>query len=249
MTPPAADRDYWEERARRLGARAAGYSDAAMDAYEDLLRMSAIERLVGRGHGRRLLDAGCGSGKWSLRMADAGWAVTGADISQALLALAPPASNVTYVQGALQDLDLPAASFDAILSVTVLQHITDDRNFDAAADNLMRMVRPAGMIAILEYGPLWVLGNVPGYMRARSRSRWIHMFTSRGARLRAETGVRFVGHVPYMLAIRLARRIGKEPSLIALRASCQAIDLALARIPGITRAGDVRLMIFEKAAR
>jgi SAM-dependent methyltransferase len=254
LTPPT-DREYWEERTRLYGARAAGYSDAAMDAYEDRLRRAAIERLVGRGEGRRLLDAGCGSGRWSIRLAEAGWVVTGADISHGLLALAPSAPNVTYVQGSIQDLDMPNATFDAVLSVTVLQHITDERSFDAAVDNLMRMLRPAGMVAVLEYAPLRVFGSMPGYMRARSRGQWVSAFTSRGCRLRAETGVRFLGHGPYMLAVKLARRLRPATSketppaaLNVLRASCQAVDLVLARIPGVTLTGDVRLLCFEKAS-
>jgi ubiquinone/menaquinone biosynthesis C-methylase UbiE len=253
LTPPSADREYWEERARRYGARAAGYSDAAMDAYEDRLRRAAIERFVGRGQGRRLLDAGCGSGRWSIRLAEAEWTVTGADISDTLLALAPRAPNVTYVQGAIQDLDLPSATFDAVVSVTTLQHITDDRSFEASIDNLTRLLRPAGVVAVLEYAPLRVFGRVPAYMRARSRGQWIRAFTSRGYRRRAETGVRFLGHGPYMLAVYLARRlrppVNKEtppPALDWLRAWCQAVDLVVAKIPGITLAGDVRLLIFEK---
>ncbi|HEY1454848.1 MAG TPA: hypothetical protein VGG31_00005, partial [Candidatus Dormibacteraeota bacterium] len=68
--PSSTDRDYWEGRARRLGAGAAGYSDPAMEAYEDRLRGAAIRRLIGEGRGRRLLDAGCGSGRWSVRLAE-----------------------------------------------------------------------------------------------------------------------------------------------------------------------------------
>ena len=136
-----------------------------------------------------------------------------------------------------------------------LQHITDEGSFDAAVGNLMRMLRPAGMVAVLEYAPLRVLGRMPGYMRARSSGQWVGAFTSRGCRLRAETGVRFLGHGPYMLAVKLARRLRPDtdketppPALNALRASCQAVDLALARIPGITLTGDVRLLCFEKAS-
>ena len=247
MTPPATDHEYWEDRARRHGPRAAGYIDAAMDAYEDRLRQSAIERLLGPGRGRHLLDAGSGSGRWSLRMAAAGWAVVGADISQSLIAMAPPAPNVTYIHGAIEDLALPAATFDAVLTVTVLQHITDDRQFDAAIDNLSRMLRHGGVIAVLEYAPLRVLVHMPAYMKARSRGEWIGAFTSRGFKKKSETGIRFVGHGPYMLAIRLARLLGRtEPRLAPLRAVCRAIDLALARSPGLTLAADVRLVTFEK---
>jgi 2-polyprenyl-3-methyl-5-hydroxy-6-metoxy-1,4-benzoquinol methylase len=254
LTPPA-DRDYWEDRARRYGARAAGYTDVAMDAYEDRLRRSALQRLLGRGDGRHLLDAGCGNGRWSVRMADAGWVVTGADISQALIALAPPAPNVTYIRGALEDLELPAESFDAAISVTVLQHITDDGHFDAAVANIGRMLRPKGVVAVLEYAPLRVVGRKAAYLRARSRAEWITAFTSRGFVRRREAGIRFLGHGPYMLAVYAARRLDRRTTedpprgLNGLRTLCQAFDLVLARIPGITLAADVRLLVFEKDSR
>jgi ubiquinone/menaquinone biosynthesis C-methylase UbiE len=254
VKPPASDRDYWEERTRHYGARAAGYRDAAMDAYEDRLRRSAVERFLGSGNGRHLLDAGCGSGRWSLRLADSGWVVTGADITEALIALAPAAPNVTYITGSIQELKLPTASFDAVLSITVLQHITDDGAFEAALDNLTRMLRPGGRIAVLEYAPLQVLGAMPANIRARSRAEWVRAFRSRGYTKRAETGVRFLGHGPYMLAVKLARSLkrasGAEPprALNGLRTVCQAFDLTLARIPGLTLLGDVRLFIFEKSA-
>jgi ubiquinone/menaquinone biosynthesis C-methylase UbiE len=218
-----------------------------MDAYEDRLRRSAIERLVGPGRGRRLLDAGCGAGRWSVFLAQAGWVVTGADMSHELIRLAAPATGVTYIASAVQDLDLPAGQFDEWLSVTALQHITSPQEFDAALDNLTRMLRPGGMAAVLEYSPLVAAGSMPSYMRARSRRQWIEVMTSRGYVKRAETGVRFLGHGPYIIAVRLLRRFGiTRASLSPLRALCWGFDLALARLPGITRLADVRLLVFEK---
>lgn len=188
-------------------------------------------------------------------MAQAGWVVTGADISESLIALAPPAPNVTYVRGAIEELDMPAATFDAVLSVTVLQHITDDRHFEAALDNLTRMLRPNGLAAVLEYAPLRVFRHTPAYIKARSRGEWISAFTSRGFERGPEAGIRFLGHGPYMLAVRLARRLGRRSTdtapqaLQPLRAICSVFDLTLARVPALTLAADVRLMTFEKALR
>ena len=71
--------------------------------------------------------------------------------------------------------------------------------------------------------------------------------TSRGYVKRAESGVRFLGHGPYIIAVRLLRRFGVAPAALnALRSVCWALDLFLARLPGITRLADVRLLIFEK---
>lgn len=248
MTVPASDHDYWEDRARRQGAGAAGYTDQSMDAYEDRLRRSAIERLLGPGAGRRLLDAGCGTGRWSVRLAATGWIVTGVDISSELIALAPRAANVSYIERPVQDLDLPGAGFDAWLSVTALQHITAEAEFDAAIDNLTRMLRPGGVAAVLEYAPLRVIGHLPSYLRARNRGQWLDALTSRGYVRRSETGIRFLGHIPYMLAVRFLRHFMQSPpALRGLRSVCWAVDLALARVPALTLLADVRLIVFEKA--
>lgn len=241
MPATSADREYWEERAQRLGAGAAGYSDLAMDAYEDRLRNAAIRRLLGDGRGRRLLDAGCGSGRWSVRLAEAGWRVTGVDISAQLLAMAPRVLDITYIESAMQDVELPDATFDAWLSVTALQHITSATEFESALDNLTRMLRPGGLAAVLEYAPLRVYGSMPAYIRPRDRGQWISAITSRGYGKRAETGIRFAGHVPYMLTHRAAHL-----DLAPLRAAGWALDGALSRIPWLTLAGDVRLLVFEK---
>jgi SAM-dependent methyltransferase len=247
LTSPGSDRDYWEDRARRQGAGAAGYTDQAMDAYEDRLRGAAIERLLGRGAGRRLLDAGCGTGRWSVRLAAAGWVVTGVDISGELIGMAVRAPNVTYLERPVQEVDFPAASFDAWLSVTALQHITVQAEFDAAIDNLTRMLRPGGQAALLEYAPLRVVGHLPSYLRARDRGQWLLAITSRGYSRRSETGVRFLGHIPYMVAVRLVRRFMRpSPTLGWLRSICWGLDLALARVPGVTVLADVRLIVFER---
>ncbi|HEX2680925.1 MAG TPA: class I SAM-dependent methyltransferase, partial [Candidatus Dormibacteraeota bacterium] len=160
----ATDREYWEHRAERLGPSAAGYSDASMDAYEDALRGGVMRRLLGDGHGRTLLDAGCGTGRWSVRLAEAGWRVTGVDLSAQLIALATRTKDVTYIAAPIQDLDLPAESFDAWLSVTALQHITSDAEFAAALANLTRMLKPGGTAALLEYSPLWLLGPAQAHL-------------------------------------------------------------------------------------
>jgi len=175
-----------------------------------------------------------------VRLAEAGWSVTGIDISPRLLELAPAHEDVTYVEATIQDFDRAAASFDAWLSVTALQHITTPAQFEAALDNLTRMLRRGGVAAVLEYAPLKVFGAMPAYLRPHTRREWTAALTSRGYTKRAETGIRFIGHGPYMLTRRTLGHFGW------LRRSCWAVDLALARIPIVTLAADVRLLVFEK---
>jgi ubiquinone/menaquinone biosynthesis C-methylase UbiE len=249
-TRKGMDHEYWERRAERLGPLAAGYSDPEMEAYEDALRDAAIIRLLGNGNQRRLLDAGCGTGRWSARLAEAGWIVTGVDQSERLIAMARRADNVTYIASAIQDLDLPNSTFDAWLSVTALQHITSDDDFDAALSNLTRLLKPGGLAAMLEYAPLWLAGGTQPHVRVRTRRQWIELLVSRGYRRRFETGVRFVGYMPYMLAVRASRALGLRRQPIGwLRTVSRAVDRSLSRIPGVSLAADVRMIVFEKPAR
>jgi len=103
------------------------------------------------------------------------------------------------------------------------------------------------MAAVLEYSPVLPVSSMPSYMRARTRRQWIEVMTSRGYVQRAESGVRFLGHGPYIIAVRLLRRFGIGPGVLdLLRSACWMLDLALARLPLVTRLADVRLLIFEK---
>jgi ubiquinone/menaquinone biosynthesis C-methylase UbiE len=87
--------------------------------------------LAGRGlaAGARLLDAGCGTGRYAVELARRGFRVTGVDAAAELLAVArrqAGADTVTLVHGDLRA--LPASSdYDAILCRGVLNDLVEDR--------------------------------------------------------------------------------------------------------------------------
>lgn len=81
--------------------------------------------------GKRVLDIGCGFGWHCMYAAEQGAAsVVGMDISGKMLAVARAKTgfpNVEYRLGAMEDMDFPADSFDAVLSSLAFHYTPDFR--------------------------------------------------------------------------------------------------------------------------
>jgi SAM-dependent methyltransferase len=79
----------------------------------------------------RLLDVGCASGLLVKGAAEAGWQVTGVEPSQTFFdkAKATVGSRGSLLQGTLQEVDLPPATFDAVTLWDVLEHVQQPVEF------------------------------------------------------------------------------------------------------------------------
>src|SRR5947209_1995213 len=101
--------------------------------------------------GARVLDAGCGMGRYLRIAAEAGARVVGLDLSWAVLAVRDVAAglpDVGLVRGDLLRPPLAEGSFDHIYALGVLDHTPDPR---AAFLALARLLRPGGRIAVWVY--------------------------------------------------------------------------------------------------
>lgn len=262
MTSKTRDLQLWEERARQYGPLAVGYaSNPVLNQFEEELRWAALRRLCPIAPGTAVLDIGCGVGNWCVRLAQLGCKVVGADFSPSILQMARQTPNVEYYLGAVQDLLFPANMFDLAISITVLQHIMDEVQFERAVDNVTRMLKPLGHVAILEYSPTRVSGT-PGrsrIMRDRSRGEWISVFKRRGYGLVRETGIRFIGYRLYAGSVRRLQRLWPGLQLIGsdgcptnwigrlLRRLAWAVDMGLSRVPSVSHRSDLHLFLFRKS--
>lgn len=101
--------------------------------------------------GKRVLDAGCGSGRHAYHAARYGAEVVAVDLSDAIDVARENTrgtGRVYTVQADLYHLPFPPESFDFVYSFGVLHHLPDP---EAALRNLVRSVKPGGEIQIYVY--------------------------------------------------------------------------------------------------
>lgn len=101
--------------------------------------------------GMRVLDAGCGGGRYSKICGEAGATVIGADHSRAVdkaRQLCSHLPQVNFVQADLKQLPLESHSFDLVFSIGVMHHDSNTRDvFDAVA----KLVKPGGRYSVWLY--------------------------------------------------------------------------------------------------
>jgi SAM-dependent methyltransferase len=195
--------NYWEDRARRFAAQGSGL--AAVCSYGmpefynrliDYCQRLALEPWFDIAPGTRVLDVGCGVGRWSSLLASRGAVVTGMDLSPTMIAEAnrrAAANNVaSRCRFLVQDLaQLDAGEkFDLVIGVTVLQHILDPESLRAAVQRMSDHLAPGGRMVLLEAAPARIAnGCDTTVFRARQRSDYLDLFKQAGLELRAITGV------------------------------------------------------------
>ncbi|BBH63943.1 hypothetical protein ACTI_06280 [Actinoplanes sp. OR16] len=116
------------------------------------VRRTAFDAL--RPHpGQRLLDAGSGAGDVSRRLAatvSPSGEVIALDHSASITAAAVArhdGSNVRYLTGDVEALDLPSASVDGVWCERVLQHVG---SADRAIAEMIRVTRPGGRLCLID---------------------------------------------------------------------------------------------------
>ena len=101
--------------------------------------------------GMRVLDAGCGGGRYSKICGENGAVVVGADHTRAVdkaRNLCAHLLDVHFVQADLKQLPLEQASFDFVFSIGVMHH---DANTRAVFDAVAKMVKPGGRYSVWLY--------------------------------------------------------------------------------------------------
>jgi SAM-dependent methyltransferase len=127
-------------------------------------RIRRVEKLNGGRRGR-VLDVGCGRGFLLEQFRQRGWEVLGTEADDKAAAHAQRVLQLPVKVGALEALDLPAASFDAIVLWHVLEHLADPTR---TLVEVHRLLRPGGTLLV----------GVPnfGSWEARlCRDKWFHL--------------------------------------------------------------------------
>ena len=109
---------------------------------------------LGKVADRRVIDIGCGEGRFCRLLASLGADVTGVDLTEGLVekALERASGGETYLVGDAEDLaDIDDASFDTAVSYIVLVDLIDYQRSIAAA---WRVLKPGGRFVVCDIHPM-----------------------------------------------------------------------------------------------
>ena len=144
------DNEFYDE----LGAlwyEGDGHAIALLRA-ETPMRLAYVRGVLARAgvhHGARILDVGCGGGLLANPLAAAGFRVRGIDRSAPSLAAArariPEGADATYATGDALELAEPAAWYDAVLMMDILEHLDEPARAVAEA---ARTLKPGGVLVV-----------------------------------------------------------------------------------------------------
>jgi ubiquinone/menaquinone biosynthesis C-methylase UbiE len=98
--------------------------------------------------GKRVLDAGCGTGYGSAELAQSAAAVTGVDISADAIDYARasyPIAGLEFLESSCTAVPLPDHSFDVVVAFEVIEHLADYRAF---LDECARLLTREGLLVI-----------------------------------------------------------------------------------------------------
>mgnify|MGYP005845742769 FL=1 len=208
MNGPHLLRRFWEEHDRTLLEEAEATISLRHDLYRglpaslngffDALQRWTVKSLV-RGSpprpGERILDLGCGTGRWSRFFAAFGACPVGVDLGVRALRWAKrllPEGGWAVM--AIPRLGFQDGSFDWAISVTVLQHLPYPEQEEAVRE-IHRLLRPGGRGILVE---LVDISEHVFYVFPRAREDWEALFGRAGFRIRKFSACERIPWVPIL---------------------------------------------------
>lgn len=129
----------------------------AADSFSDNVERPAIKGLIGNISGARVLDLGCGSGPYSVWLAEAGAHVVGLDLSHMMVSLALERARGRNVKADFRVADIrdplpfSDAEFDLVFSSTALHYV---ENLGATMKEIARVMKSSGRLVASVLHPM-----------------------------------------------------------------------------------------------
>jgi 2-polyprenyl-3-methyl-5-hydroxy-6-metoxy-1,4-benzoquinol methylase len=103
-----------------------------------------LQRAIGNGAGKRVLDIGCGQGVFLEMMRDRGFEVCGVELGEESSRIARE-RGLNVITGDLSSLDAEKESFDAVLMSHLMEHVDDPV---ALLESVRDLLKPGGVVLI-----------------------------------------------------------------------------------------------------
>jgi len=116
--------------------------------------------LIGEVQGQRVLDVGCGTGRYCVLLAQRGATVIGVDPSRGMLEQArrkiTPACRFDLYHGALAEAGFSDEQFDLVVSALALSHLPV---LEPTLRECARVLKPGGRMVISDLHPFWPISG------------------------------------------------------------------------------------------
>jgi len=128
--------------------------DSKMNMYDTNKRLNVVfnELLVEDITGRKLLDAGCGTGWFSKLSCERGAIVTSMDLGENLLAQVASKCSSNRVLGSILEMPFNDNEYDIVISSEVIEHTPDPFK---AIQELFRVTKPGGILVLTTPNKIW----------------------------------------------------------------------------------------------
>lgn len=164
-----------------------GWYMTPLGAYEDELESALVFKHVGAVRGKTVLDVGCGTGLYSIRLSESGADVTAVDISSKMIEIARRKAQdrgqyIWYDQADMAKLPYENRTFDVVVSITALEFAADPL---PALMEMARVLRPGGklVVGVLNSDSPWADTRHEHAKRVESIYGAAHFFSSSDLRL------------------------------------------------------------------
>jgi SAM-dependent methyltransferase len=157
-------------------------------AAEDEVLSEAVRRHASGRAPLQILEAGCGQ-RWSLDLEEVDYVLTGVDVDAEALRLRMTREGDLHecLRADIRSAPLAAERFDVVYSSFVLEHV---EGAEAALDNLVRALRPGGLLLLRVPDRDTVYGLI-----TRKTPFWFHVLYSRVFYRNPDAGK--PGHAPF----------------------------------------------------
>lgn len=105
-----------------------------------------LERMEEIRDGRLLLDVGCSIGDFLAQALDRGWDGTGMELGERAAAYARDVHKLHVIEATLEESRLHDASFDAVVMLSVLEHLPQPKR---TLREVHRILRPGGVLGVI----------------------------------------------------------------------------------------------------
>lgn len=228
--------NYWEQRAVKFARQGDGL--AAVCSYGmprfynrmiEMCQRRALRPWLKAVTDQDVLEVGCGVGRWTQILAENGNRVAAIDLSPTMIDETRTRLHQAGLNADLRVADVASfdagRQFDCVVSVTVIQHVTDDDEFRQAFDQLSRQLKPGGRAILLEAAPTDDVARCDSpIFRARPQRAYTDALAASGFRIDSISGV---DPMPFKTWLLPYLRAMPRPMAVSLTALVTALSLPL----------------------